>query len=88
MSNLNDGFRKALALASVGSIQNALLSYAGRPTTIDQEGLFRIKTLDSPTQKPVIRGDDIETPVTDVNLDITQMNQSYFVIDVDINWIW
>jgi hypothetical protein len=32
----------------------------------------------------VIRGDYIEIPMTDVSIDITQTNQSYFVIDVDI----
>jgi hypothetical protein len=61
-----------------------LIAFAGKPTTIDTEGLFKIKTVDSPSQKPVPRGTDIEVPLTDVNLDITQMNLSYFKIDVDI----
>jgi hypothetical protein len=46
--------------------------------------IFKIKTVDSPSQKPVPRGTDIEIPLTDVNLDITQMILSYFKIDVDI----
>ena len=84
MSSLNNTFRKVQALSQVGSVESALLAFTGKPTTIDQEGLFRIKTVDSPSQKPVPRGTDIEIPLTDVNLDITQMNQSYFQIDVDI----
>jgi hypothetical protein len=82
--SMNNTFRKAQALASVGSVENAPMAYTGRPTTIDQEGQYRIKTVDSPSQKPVPRGTDIEIPLTDVNLDITKMSQSYFQIDVDI----
>jgi hypothetical protein len=81
---MNNTFRKAQMLASVGSVESALLAYTGRRTTIDQEGQYRIKTVDSPSQKPVPRGTDIEIPLTDVNLDITQMRQMYFQVDVDI----
>jgi hypothetical protein len=68
----------------IGSVQNALVAFTGKPTSIEQEGLFRLKTVDSPSQKPVPRGTDIEIPLTDVNLDITQMSLSFFRIEVDI----
>ncbi|GHU20182.1 hypothetical protein FACS189472_11100 [Alphaproteobacteria bacterium] len=82
---LNHTFRKAMAMEAVGSVENALMSFTGKPTTIDQEGLFRIKCVDSHSQKPVPRGTEIEIPLTDVNLDITQMDKSYVQIDVDID---
>jgi hypothetical protein len=47
-------------------------------------GLFRLKPIDSSSQKPVPRGTDFEIPLSDANLDITQMNLSYFQIGVDI----
>jgi hypothetical protein len=84
MSQLNNTLRKAAALSSVGSVENALVAFTGKPTPIETLGLYRIKTLDSPTQKPVPKETDIEVPLTDVNLDVTQMNQSYLQVDVDI----
>jgi hypothetical protein len=37
-----------------------------------------------PSQESVPRGTNIEIPFTEVNLDVTQMSQSYFQVDVDI----
>jgi hypothetical protein len=67
----NNTFRKAQMLASVVSVENALLAYTRKPTSIDQLGQYRIKTVDSPSQKPVPRGTNIDIPLTDVNLDVT-----------------
>jgi hypothetical protein len=36
MSQLNDVYRKALAMSMVGSVQNALVTFTGKPTSIEK----------------------------------------------------
>jgi hypothetical protein len=78
-------FQKAQAISRFGTVEVAIKSYTGKAGKMDTVGLYRIKTVDSPTQKPVPKGTEVEIPLTDVNQDVTNWGQSYVEAEVKIN---
>jgi hypothetical protein len=82
--SMNKTALKFVSANQLGSIRGALETYTGRPTTIEEVGHYMIKTVDSPSQKPVCRGTEIEIPLTEVNFDVVQEWKSFVQIDVEV----
>jgi hypothetical protein len=72
-------------LTTIGSVKGRIMDNAAKPGLIEHEGLYRNLLTESTTQRPVYEGSEIDIPFTNVNLDITQFNESYVELRPTIN---
>jgi hypothetical protein len=66
-------------------VKGRIMDNAAKPGLIEHEGLYRNLLTESTTQRPVYEGSEIDIPLTNINLDITQFNESYVELRPTIN---